>query len=115
MAEENRAERTGDEGHADRGEGQELLGSARRMGKEQLAKHQSGGCGVDVEIVKLDRSADQTGRQNAARRRLRRSRHIPSPAAVGYRSKRGDWRFAPRRSIATAHAFTRDGGYAPCG
>jgi hypothetical protein len=66
VAEGHRAERPGQEGHAQAGEGGHLLQAGRLGREEQLAEHQRGGGGVDVEVVELHRRAHQAGGQHAA-------------------------------------------------
>ena len=65
MTEQRRADGPREEGEREGGEG---LENARRriiLRKEQLREHQRGGGGIDVEIEKFDRRADQTREQNA--------------------------------------------------
>ena len=83
MAEERAAERPRDEGEAEAGIGCEQLRRGRRAGEEERPEHQAGGGRVDVEIVELDRRADEAGEQHAAngvpaRPRLAHRHHAPA-------------------------------------
>jgi hypothetical protein len=66
MPEQDRSDRPSQKGDAEGQEGVERLRPGRRLGKESLADHQRGGGAVDIEIVELDRRADETGQHDAA-------------------------------------------------
>lgn len=61
VAEQRRAQRTGEKGDAEGEEGAEHLRGAGCLREEYRADHQGGGGGVDVEIVELDGGADEAG------------------------------------------------------
>jgi hypothetical protein len=74
MAEEQCADRAGDHGGAEDGEGSEQRGGLVTGGKEQVRKDQHGGRGIDVEVVELDGRADEARHDDAALRIQRRGR-----------------------------------------
>ncbi len=61
VAEQRRAQRTGEEGDAEGEEGAEHLRGAGCLREEYRTDHQGGGSGIDVEIVELDGGADEAG------------------------------------------------------
>ena len=73
VTEQRRSDRSRNKRNAERGERRQGRrgGVARR--KEQPWKHQDGGGGVDVEVEKLNRRSDETGRQNLSGRIDRRA------------------------------------------
>ena len=66
MAEQERADRPGEEGDAEGQIGVECLGLRRRFGEEHIAEHQRRGRAEDVEIVEFDRRADQARQHDLA-------------------------------------------------
>jgi hypothetical protein len=71
MPERDRADRPGDEREAEAHEAEHLLRRRCSRREEQRPEHQRGGGRVDVEVVELDRGADQRRGQHAAMRAQR--------------------------------------------
>ncbi len=65
MAEQQGAERAGEKGQAEGEEGIEFLHCRIVVRKEQRPDHHRHGETVDIEIVELDRRADETGEGDA--------------------------------------------------
>ena len=89
MAEQERADRSGEEGDAEGEVGVERLGLRRRLGEEHGAEDQSGRRPKNVKIVEFDRRPDQARQHDLAdagalcshiRRALNR-RHVEPPLA----------------------------------
>src|SRR5690242_8942769 len=68
MAEDQPAQRAGDEPDGVGGERQQGAGQWIEVGEEQLVEHQRGSGPVEEEVVPLQRGADETGRDDLARR-----------------------------------------------
>jgi hypothetical protein len=66
VAKDNGAERSGDKRDAKYGKGAQQLRGFVLVGEEQLRENQDGRGGIDVEVVKLNRGADQAGDDHAA-------------------------------------------------
>ena len=90
MAEQERPERPGEEGDAERHIGVEGLGLGSGFREEHRPEHERRRSAEDIEIVKLDRRADQARERDLAdaapprlaRRHARRRRHCRFPESL---------------------------------
>ena len=86
MAEQHRADRPREERDAEGEERVERLRAGGRRGKEDLPDHERGGRAVDVEVIELDRRADQARQDDApgpGRPCLGSGRHVDGRHAHG--------------------------------
>ena len=93
VADDDRADRPGDVGDAERGQRQQRGGRRVGVGEEDRREDQAGGGAVDEEVVVLERAADEAGERGLARDVLT----VPSEAVVvlmgvscEYRRQRSD-------------------------